>query len=198
MLRYGFLPDDGSFLARGESANSQTVLEQAVVTISLTPRWVWHGISWSIPVNPYSDECEPFRDHWHSSQPPYDQRQQTSIGRKRLKTIDAEGNPLFPSPISPFIGSFLWTVKCEDYISIWCGVGLNLVLFYEINSRALVLTPRQMSTQHPLSQQMKKTQMGGGGLACLKMADSRAVSMVFGCLRPMRPGRVVTERAKHP
>ena len=54
---------------------------------------------------------------------------------------------------------------------------------YEVTSRALYLTPQQMSTQHPYLTANEKCRCRG--LSCLKMADSRAPLMVFGCLRPM-------------
>ena len=57
-------------------------------------------------------------------------------------------------------------------------------------------TPRQMSTQHPHMTGNEKTLREY--LPCLKTADFRAASMVFGSLRPMRRGgrRVIKERDK--
>ena len=68
--------------------------------------------------------------------------------------------------------------------------------FYQITiSRDLAQLHDKMSTQHPQLTANEKAQTEV--FSCLKMADSRAASMVFG---PMRPGgaRAVKERAKLP
>ena len=54
---------------------------------------------------------------------------------------------------------------------------------YEVTSIALNLIPRQMSTQHPYLTTNEKCRRRG--LSCIKIADSRAPSMVFGWSRPV-------------
>ena len=59
---------------------------------------------------------------------------------------------------------------------------VGFFLHYEVIPRALYLTPQEISTQHPHLQLTKKRRRRG--LSCLKMADSRAPSMVFWYLQP--------------
>ena len=109
-----------------------------------------------------------------------------------------EGNSLFSGPISAFVGTFHELLHADNQFPFDVEFGWIPFLYEIAISRGLAQLHGKMSTQH--TQLTANEKAHTEGLSYLKIADSRAASMVFGPLRPMRPGgrRVVKERAKQP
>ena len=122
---------------------------------------------------------------------------QTSIGRKHPKIIDvARESATARSDKSLHrrcsMSRQMWTL----HFRLMRNSARSRFFFcYEVTSRALWLTTQQISMQnlHLTANEKARTE----GLSCLKMADSRAQSMVFGSLRPMLVRRADLTNAGH-